>query len=139
MDRILNEYWRTMHVKEQLKRYTASEEYRQKQAEIARLEQQLESQRFWFLRRRQPPDEIERKREELKALSAKEAARAQERENEAVEDLLIDIRETATEAGRNHELTVIFDRGMPEILYVDTSSDALMDVSDMIIESLNAR
>jgi hypothetical protein len=126
-------------VKEELERYKTGDGYRQKQAEVARLEQELESQRFWFLRKRQPMDEIDRKRKELKAIAEKEAARKRERETEAVEGLLIDVREAALEPGRGYGLTVIFDSGMPEILYVNTSSDAVMDVSDSIIQSLNAR
>jgi Skp family chaperone for outer membrane proteins len=139
VEQVLRNYWRTPRVRAELERYKTSEEFRRKQAEVAELERELAGQRFWFLRRKQVTEEIQAKRNELKSMAEKEAERTRERENEAVEGLLTDIRGVAAAIGREQQLTVIFDSNTPHILFLNTRGSGTSDVTDALIEKLSWR
>ena len=139
IERILQDYWRTSRVKTELERYKTSEEFRQKQKEMARLERELPNRRFAFFRDKQTSQEIQEKRAELRDMAKKEAKRTREREKEAIEELLTDIRRDAESIGREKQHTIIFDSNTPYILFLNTRSKEVDDVTNEVIESLNSR
>lgn len=139
IERILESYWRTSRVEAELERYRTSEEFRKKQEEVARLERELSGRRFALFRDRQKSREIQEKRDELRAMAEKEARRTREREKEAIEELLTDIRRSAESIGREKQHTIIFDSNTPHILFLDTRFTEVNDVTDEVIENLNLR
>ena len=138
VERILNEYWRTAQVRAELDRYKISEDYRQKQEEAARLERELSDRRFAFFRDRRANKEILERRDELSRLAEKEAARAREREKEAIEQLLTEIRRGAESIGRQNGHAVIFDGNTPHIVFMATQPGKVDDVTDAVIHNLNS-
>lgn len=139
VERIIREYWRTPRMRAELDRYRTSEEYRQKQAELARLERELGDRRFSFFQRGQDRRLIQRKRDELRKIAEKETRRVREREEEAIESIMTDIRKTAEWAGRDKELTIIFDSNTPHIMYSSEQSAEVDDVTDSMITNINFR
>ncbi|UCD56681.1 MAG: OmpH family outer membrane protein [Candidatus Hydrogenedentota bacterium] len=139
MEQVLHSYWRTPRVRAELERYKTSEEFRKKQMEVARLERELAGQRFRFFHRSRVSERIREERNELDAMAEKEAERAREREKEAIEELMTDIRRAAESIGREQQLTAIFDSNAPHILYLNPYASAVNDVTDEVIESLNSR
>lgn len=139
IEQILDNYWRTPSVKHEVERYRTSEEFQEKQREIAKLDRELADQRFRFFKRQQTTRKIQDSREELRALAAKDAERAHEREKEAVEGLLTDVRRAAESIGRDQALTVIFDSNAPHIIFLNTDASGMNDVTDVVTEKLNSR
>lgn len=139
VDRILHSYWRTAQAREELERYRRSQAFREKQLEISELEREVSSQRFWFLKRQGVTEEIQEKRRELELLAEKEKERSREREKEAIEEIRMDIENVAGSMGRELELTAIFDSNTPYIIFVDRYGTGISDVTNAVINSLNAR
>ncbi len=139
IEQILQNYWRTPRVKAELERYRTSEEFRKKQEEVAGLERELASRRFALLLDRRAGTEIRQKRDELRAMAEKEAARAREREQEAIEELLTDIRRSAESIGREKDHAAIFDSNTPHILFLNAHVNDIDDVTGEMIENLNSR
>lgn len=139
VERILQGYWRTPRVRADLEQYRTSEEFRQKQNELSRLERELASRRFTFFQRNRLRREVQEKRKELQAMAEKETGRTREREREAVEELMTDIRRGAEAIGRQKQLTVIFDSNTPHILFSNTYATGIDDVTDSVIQNLNFR
>ncbi len=139
VERILQGYQRAARVRAELEQYKTSEEYKRKQEEVARLEAELSNRRFSFFRDRRANKEILEKRDELSRLAEKEARRAREREKEAVEQLMTDIRRSAESIGRQNGLTVIFDSNTPHIVFMTTQSGKVDDITVTVIEDLNSR
>ncbi|MBI4831879.1 MAG: hypothetical protein HY801_10075, partial [Candidatus Lindowbacteria bacterium] len=69
VDRVLRGYWRASQIKGELEGGRASDELRQKQAEMRDIEREIASPRFSFFRRNVSPAAVERKRAELQALT----------------------------------------------------------------------
>jgi Skp family chaperone for outer membrane proteins len=140
IERILQDYWRTPQVKAELERYKTSEEFRIKQEEVARLERELSSsRRFAFFRDRRTSAEIQEKRAELRRLAEIEAQAAREREKEAIEQLLADIRRSAESIGGRSGYTAIFDSNNPHIVFMNTNLGKIVDITDEVIADLNFR
>jgi Skp family chaperone for outer membrane proteins len=139
VEHILHSYWRTPRVRSDLERYKTSEEFRQKQMDLAKMERELARRRFAFFQDRQANSAIQEKRKEIREMAGKEAERAREREKEAIEDLLTDIRKSAESIGREKQHTVIFDSNTPHILFLNTYSTEIDDVTNEVIEELNSR
>jgi Skp family chaperone for outer membrane proteins len=139
VERILQSYRRAARVRAELEQYQTSEEYRRKQEEVTRLEREFSNRRFSFFRDRSANKEILKKRDELSRLAEKEARRAREREKEAVEQLMIDIRRSAESMGRQNSLALIFDSNTPHILFMTTQPGKIDDITDAVIEDLNSR
>lgn len=138
VEQILHRYWRTSQVKAELERYKTSEEFKRKQEEVARLERELPGWRFPFFRERQTSEEVRKKRDELRQMAAKEVRRAREREKEAIEELLTDIRRSAESIGRENGHTVIFDSNMPQIVFIGTDLEKVDNVTGAVIDGLNS-
>ena len=139
VERVLQNYWRVPRVKAELERYRFSERLRETQAEVARLEQELAGRRFRMFQRGRLAQQLERKRKELEAMVDEEGGRAREREKEAIEELLTDIRKAVEPAGRERQITVVFDSNTPQILFLNPHAGATIDVTDTVIENLNWR
>ncbi len=139
VERILQSYRRTSVLRAELKQYQTSEEYRRKQEEVARLEKNLSNQRFSFFRDRRANKKILEKRDELSRLAEKGAQRTREREKEAVESLMTDIRRSAESMGRKNGLAVIFDSNTPQIVFMTTQPGKIDNITDAVIEDLNSR
>ncbi len=139
IEQILQSYWRASRVEAELERYRTSEEFREKREELTRLEREFASRRFALFRDRQKSREIQEKRNELRAMAGKEAGRAREREKEAIEELLTDIRRSAESIGREKQHTLIFDSNAPHILFLNPRFTEINDVTDEVIENLNLR
>lgn len=139
VERILQSYWRTSQVKAEIERYKTSEKFKQKQEEIARLERELSTRRFAFFRGRRADQDIREKRDELRKLSEKEAQRVREREKEAIEELMTDIRRSAESIGRESAHTMIFDSNTPHIIFMTTDFDRIDDITDAVIDDLNSQ
>ena len=139
VERILQSYRRTARVRAELKQYQTSEEYRRKQEEVTGLERELSNQRFSFFRDRRANKEILKKRDELSRLAEKGARQTREREKEAVERLMTDIRRSAETMGRQNGLAVIFDSNTPQIVFMTTRFGKIDNLTDAVIEDLNSR
>lgn len=139
IEKILDDYWRAPSVKREVERYKTSEEFREKQREIEELDRELAGQRFRFFRRQQTTREIEDKREELRTLADRDAERAREREEEAIEGLLNDVREVARSVGHEQALTAIFDSNAPHIIFLNTDASGMSDVTNVVTEKLNSK
>jgi Skp family chaperone for outer membrane proteins len=140
VERILQEYWRTSEVRAELERYKTSEELKKKQDELARLKRELSSKRrFAFFRDKRKGAEIQEKRDELRRLAEKEAQAAREREKEAIEQLLIDVRGKAESISHRSGYVAIFDSNNPHIVFMNTDLGKIEDVTDAVIDDLNFR
>jgi len=139
VERILQSYWRTPRIRAELERYRTSEELRQKQEELARLERTQSGGRFSFFRDRREDRALREKREEIEELAEKDAQRAREREKEAIEQLMTDIRQSAESIGRDSAHALIFDINTAEILFVGPRFMETNDVTDAVIDDLNFR
>ncbi len=137
VDRILSEYWRTPRVKEELERYRSSREFQQRQQELAELERELGGRRFAFFQRQRATAELQQKRNELQALAEKDSQRIREREKEAIERLIADIRMSAEAIGSERQLTAIFDSNAPHILFIGRYGGQVDDITESVIEDLN--
>ena len=139
VERILQSYRRTTQVRAELSQYQASEEYRRKQQEVEKLEKELSNQRFSFFRDRRANKEILQKRDALSRLAEREAQRTREREKEAIERLMTDIRRSAESMGDQSGLAVIFDSNTPHIVFMTTQTGKIDNVTDAVIEDLNSK
>ena len=139
VEQVLQSYWRVPRVKAELDRYRISPRLREKQAEVARLEQELAGHRFRLFQRGRLAEQLEQERDELKKLADEERGRTREREKEAIEELLTDIRKAVETIGRDRQLSVVFDGNTPEILFLNPQGEATIDVTDAVIENLNWR
>ena len=139
VDLILRDYWRASQVKAELERHRTSQEFKQKQEEVERLERELSAQRFAYFRDRRVSSELRRMRGELRKMAEEEAGRAREREKEAIEKLLADIRQSAESIARQREHILIFDSNTPHILFVTKDPGKVEDLTDAMIENLNFR
>lgn len=140
VEQILQEYWRTPQVKAELERYKTSEDFKKKQEELARLERELSSsRRFAFFRDRRTSAEIQEKRDELRQMADKEAQAAREREKEAVDQLLADIRRSAESVGGRDGCAAVFDSNNPHIIFMSTNHGKVADITDEVIANLNFR
>ena len=107
---------------------------------MARLERELSSKRrFAFFRDKRTSAEIQEKRDELRRLAEKEAQAAREREKEAIEQLLTDIRRSAESISRQSGDVVIFDSNNPHIVFMNTNLGKIEGVTDAVINDLNFR
>jgi len=139
VERVLQSYWRVPRVKAELDRYRISPRLRDKQTEVARLEQELAGRRFRLFQQGRLVQQLERERNELKAMGEEESGRAREREKEAVEELLTDIRKAIEPIGHERQIAVVFDSNIPQILFLNPYGGATIDVTDEVIENLNWR
>lgn len=73
----------------------------------------------------------------MQALAEKDSQRTRERERDAIERLLADIRTSAAARGRERQLTAIFDSTDPHILFIGKDSDHIDDITESVIEELN--
>jgi Skp family chaperone for outer membrane proteins len=138
VEKVLRNYGRASRVKSELERGNASEELRQKQAELGDLEREVASRRFSFFRRKVSPAEVKKKQAEVQALREQDARAAREKEEKEMEALLTDIRDAVTEVGREKRLALVFDSNAPQILFLNRRAGGVTDVSDAAIERLNS-
>jgi Skp family chaperone for outer membrane proteins len=136
VERILQEYWRTPVLKAELERYKTSDELRKKQEELSRLEGR---RRFAFFRDRRTIAEIKKRRDALRRLAEKEAQASREREREAIEQLLTDIRESAESISSRSGHVATFDSNNPHIVFMNPNLGKIEGVTDAIIDDLNFR
>jgi Skp family chaperone for outer membrane proteins len=136
LQRLVDAYWRTPLVRATLQRRKVSEEYRQKQIELARLEQELVDQRFWFFARKKQDERINQLRDELDAVAAAEAGKKRAREREAIDELLVDVQKAARNTAAGQNLSIVFDADNPHILFLNQMGSA--DITDELIEALNS-
>jgi Skp family chaperone for outer membrane proteins len=139
VEQALQRYWRTPRVRADAERRRTSEEYRQKQAELDRLEREITARRFAFFRANQSDPAVREKQQELQELADAEAVQARAREKQAVEELLSDIRRAAETVGRENQYTVIFDSNTPYVLFVGAGDTGIDDVTEPVIDQLNFR
>lgn len=134
--RLLTQYWRVLDARAAVERQEVSEEYRQKQAELARTEQELENQRSWFFPRKTDEERVRRQRAELQALAAREARRMHEREQEAMGDLMEEVKAATEAVAVEGRLDFVFDASSPHILFVNMRpGDG--DITQNVLEALN--
>ena len=139
MDRVLQNYWRVPPVRAELERYRISERLQEKQTEVARLERELAGHRFRLFERGRLAQQLEEKRSELETMAEKESERTREREREAIEELLTDIRRATEPIGRERQITIVFDSNTPQMLFLNPHASATIDITDAVIENLNWR
>ena len=139
VERVLQNYWRVPRVKSELERYRVSERLREKQMEVAGLEREFEGHRFRLFQSRRLADQLEQERSELAAMAEEETERAREREKEAIEELLTDIRRAIEPISREQQLSIVLDSNTPQVLFLNPHASATIDVTDAVIENLNWR
>jgi Skp family chaperone for outer membrane proteins len=139
VERLLSQYWRTPNVRDGLERRKVSEEYRQKQMEVARLEQELSDQPFWFFSRKREIDEqkVREKRNELEVIAAKEAEKVRGHEGEAIDELMVDIKRATEAAAQRRQLSIVFDSNSPHILFLNLNAGNNSDITDEVMQMLN--
>ncbi len=138
IDLVLRDYWRASNVKAELERHRTSQDFREKQKEVEELEREHSAQRFGYFRDRRVSSELRKMRGELRKMADKEAGRVREREREAVEELLEDIRRSAESIGRKSGQIVIFDSNTPHMLFLTKDPERVQDLTDAMIENLNS-
>jgi len=106
---LLDHYWRFAPIRAALERQKVSQEYRQKQMELTQAEQELASQRFWFLPRKADDERLQAKKNELDAIARRDALKVREREKQAIDELSLDIERATEKAAENQSLSFIFD------------------------------
>jgi Skp family chaperone for outer membrane proteins len=134
---LLDHYWRVSPVRAALERQKVSEEYRQKQMEVTQVEQELASQRFWFLPRKTDDKKLQEKQNELDAIARRDAQKVREREKEAIDELSLDIERATEEAAESRGLSFIFDANDPYILFLNIHPKDDDDITEDVMELLN--
>jgi Skp family chaperone for outer membrane proteins len=138
VERILNRYWRVSEIRSSLARHKKSDEYAQKQMEVARLEQEEANQRFWFFPRKKDSDRIRAQRAELEAVAAREALQFQKQEREAIDELTMDIKRATESVALRQGFSVVFDSNSPHILFLSaTAGDGGGDITEEVIRELS--
>lgn len=138
VERLLGQYWRTPRVRAELESQKVSKEYRQKQMDLTRLEQEEADQRFWFFSRKKESEKIQEERSELQAMAVKETERARKHEGEAVDELMMDIRKATETTADRRQLSVVFDTNSPYILFFNPNSENSSDITEEVMNALNA-
>jgi outer membrane protein len=111
------------------------EELRPREAELKRLTEEFESQRFVLSKEALQEREInllkQRRDLERDFQSAQEELEIEQRR--IMDPLLRDVRAAVHKVGEANSFTVILERGSPGVLYFETG----LDITDLVIQSLN--
>jgi Skp family chaperone for outer membrane proteins len=136
VERLLAQYWRVSDMRAAVEGQEVSEEYRQKQMELARIEQEAADHGSWFFSRKKDEDRLRRQRAELDALAAREAKSVHEREKKAISDLMGEVRTATETAAVRLQMDFVFDASSPHILFLNINP-ADGDITQDVLEALN--
>ncbi len=139
VETVLSRCGHIYQVKDSFSQQREAEQYRWKQIEVARLEQELARQRFWFFPRKRDEERLSAMRRELEAEAAARTKRNREQEKAVMSRFDADLRKATARVGERRNVGVVLDANSPHILFLKDSAEAdAEDITEEVVKELNS-